>query len=86
MVSTFHLRAPLGLKLINLPLPKDIKGEQTLNLVRGSLHLTSTVTCHLSIAILMLSHKEIGLIRINRKVNLNATTMSYNSYRLNAKS
>jgi hypothetical protein len=34
----------------------------------------------------MLGHNEKGLTRINRKVNLNVTTMPYNSYRLNAQS
>jgi hypothetical protein len=85
-VSTFHLRAPPGLRLINPPLPKDLKRKQTLNLASGNLHSTSTTTYHLSIALLMLSHKEIGLTRITRKVNLNMTMMPYNSYRLNAQS
>jgi hypothetical protein len=75
MVSNFHLRAPSGLRLIISALPKDLKREQTLNLLSESIHSTSTVTYHLSIAL---------LIRINRKVNLNVTTMPYNSYRLNA--
>jgi hypothetical protein len=86
MVFTFHLRVTPGLRLINPPLSKDLKREQTLNLVSGSLHLTSTATYHLSIALLTLSHKGIGLTRINRNVNLNATTVPYNSYRLNAQS
>jgi hypothetical protein len=51
-----------------------------------SLHPTSTVIYYLSIALLTVSYKEIGLTRINRKVNLNATMVSYNSYRLNAQS
>jgi hypothetical protein len=85
-VSTFYLRAPPDLKLINSPLPKYLKREQTLNLVSGSLHSTSTATYHLSITLLMLSHTEIGLTRINRKVNLNATMVPYNSYRFNAQS
>jgi hypothetical protein len=42
MVSTFHLRAPSGLRLSNQPLPIDLKREQTLNLASGSLHSTST--------------------------------------------
>jgi hypothetical protein len=29
-----------------------------------------------------MSHKEIGLTKINRKVNLNATMVPYNSYKL----
>jgi hypothetical protein len=85
-VSTFHLRAPPGLRLIHPPLPKDLKREQTLNLASGSLHSTTTATYHLSISLLMLSDKEIGLTKINRKVNLNATTVPYNSYILNAQS
>jgi hypothetical protein len=85
-VSTFHLRAPPGLRLIHPPLPKDLKREQTLNLTSGSLHSTTTATYHLSISLLMLSDKEIGLTKINRKVNLNATTVPYNSYILNAQS
>jgi hypothetical protein len=85
-VSTFHLRAPPGLRLINPQFSKDLKRKQILNLVSGSLHSTSTATYHLSIALLTLSHIEIGLTRINMKVNLNTTRMSYNSYRLNAQS
>jgi hypothetical protein len=83
-VSTFHLRALPGLRLINPPLAKDQKREQTLNLAIGSLHSTSTATYDLSIALPTLSHEEVGLIRINRKVDLNATIVPYNSYRLNA--
>jgi hypothetical protein len=49
-----------------------------------SLHSIFTAIYHLSIALLTVSHKEIGLTRINRKVNLNATTVPYNSYTLNA--
>jgi hypothetical protein len=60
--------------------------KHTLNPASVSLHSTSTVIYHLSIALLMVSHKEIGLTIINRKVNLNATMMVYNSYRLNAES
>jgi hypothetical protein len=60
--------------------------EQTLNLASGSLYLTSTIIYHLSTILLMVSHKEIGLTMINRKVNLNATTVAYNSYKLNAQS
>jgi hypothetical protein len=32
----------------------------------------------------MVRHKKIGMTRIYRKVNLNATRVSTNSYRLNA--
>jgi hypothetical protein len=42
------------------------------------------MTYHLSIALLMVSHKVIGLTRIDRKVDLHATTTPYNSYKLNA--
>jgi hypothetical protein len=34
----------------------------------------------------MVNHHGIGLKRINRKVNLNATMVPYNSYKLNAQS
>jgi hypothetical protein len=51
-----------------------------------SLHSTSTTIYHLSIALLTVSDKEIGLTRINIKVNLNATTVPSNSYKLNAQS
>jgi hypothetical protein len=64
----------------------QLEREQTLNLTSGSLHFTSTVTYHLNIALLMISHQEIGLTRINRKVNHNATMVSNNSYKLNAQS
>jgi hypothetical protein len=84
MIFTFHLRDPPDLRLINPPLLKDLKREQTLNLMSESLHSTSTATYHLSIALLTLSHKEIGLTRINRKVNLNTTMVPYN--RFNAQS
>jgi hypothetical protein len=60
--------------------------EKTLNLVSGSLHSTSTAIYHLSIALLMVTHQEIGSIRMNKKVNLNATTVTYNSYKLNTQS
>jgi hypothetical protein len=51
-----------------------------------SLHSTSTVTYHLSIALLTVSHHMMGVTRINRKVDLNATRVSTSSYRLNAQS
>jgi hypothetical protein len=50
----------------------------------GTLHSTSTITYHLSIALLTVSHHKIQVIRINQKVDLNATIVSTNSYRLNA--
>jgi hypothetical protein len=49
-VSTFHLRAPPGLRLSIQSLPTELNREQILNLVSGSVHLTSTVSYHLSIA------------------------------------
>jgi hypothetical protein len=52
----------------------------------GSPHLTSTVIYHLSITLLTVSHHKMGVTRINRKVDLNATRVSNNSYRLNAQS
>jgi hypothetical protein len=58
--------------------------EQTLNLVSESLNSTSTTIYHLSIALLMVSHQKIGVTRINQKIDLIATTMSYNAYQLNA--
>jgi hypothetical protein len=85
-VSTFHIRAPSGLRLSIQQLQIELEMKHTLNPASVSLHSTSTVIYHLSIALLMVSHKEIGLTIINRKVNLNATMMVYNSYRLNAES
>jgi hypothetical protein len=49
-VFTFHLRAPLGLRLSIKSLPPDLKGDQALNLTSESLYSTSTVIYHLSIA------------------------------------
>jgi hypothetical protein len=34
----------------------------------------------------MVNHQVIGLIRINKKVDIIATTVSYNFYQLNAQS
>jgi hypothetical protein len=48
--------------------------------------LTSTITYHLSIALLTVSHHKKGVTRINWKVSLNATRVSTNFYRLNAQS
>jgi hypothetical protein len=46
----FPLKALPGLRLIIQQLSTDLERDQSLNLVSGSLHLTSTVTYHLSIA------------------------------------
>jgi hypothetical protein len=78
--------APLGLRLSIQQLPNEFEREQALNLASGSLHLTSIIIYHLSIALLMVSHHNMGVTRINRKVGLNATRVSTNSYRLNAQS
>ncbi len=59
-VSTFHLRAPPDLRLNNPTLPKDLERGQTLNLVSGSLHSTSTVSYHLSIVCANGNHQVIG--------------------------
>jgi hypothetical protein len=48
--STDPLMAPSGLRLSTTHLPIYWRGKQALNLASGSLHLTSTVTYHLSIA------------------------------------
>jgi hypothetical protein len=60
--------------------------EQAINLTSGSLHSTSTVTYHLSIALLTVSYHKMGVTRISRKVSFNATRVSTNSYRLNVQS
>jgi hypothetical protein len=52
----------------------------------GSLHLTSIVIYHLSIALLTVSYHKMGVTRINRKVDLNAIRVSTSSYRRNAQS
>jgi hypothetical protein len=49
-ISPFHLRAPHSLRLSINSLPCELKGDQVLNLTSGSLHSTSVITCHLSIA------------------------------------
>jgi hypothetical protein len=84
MVSAFHLRVPPGLRLSISSLPIELKREQIINLMSGSLHSTSTII--LSIALLMVSHQKIGVKRINRMVDHNATRVSIISYRLNAQS
>jgi hypothetical protein len=82
--STDPLMAPLGVRLSIQHLPNELEREHTLNLVSGSLHSTSTVTYHLSIALLMVSHHKMGVTRINRKEDLNVSTVSSNYYKLNA--
>jgi hypothetical protein len=59
-VSTFHLRPLLGLRLFIQSFSKDLKRKQTLNLVRGSLHSTSTVSYHLGIVSANGNHQMIG--------------------------
>jgi hypothetical protein len=59
-VSTFHVRAPPGLRLNNPTLPNDLEKEQTLNLTSESLHLTSTVSYQLSIVCANGNHQVIG--------------------------
>jgi hypothetical protein len=78
--------ASSGLRLSNQQLPIDLEREQTLNLMSGSLHSTSTIIYHLSIALLMVSHHKMGVTRIKRKINLNANRVSTSSYRPNAQS
>jgi hypothetical protein len=84
MVSAFYLRAPPDLRLSIQSLPTELKREQILNLTSGSLHSIFTATYHLSIALLMVSHQEIGLTMAIRKVTHNASTLLYNTYQLNA--
>jgi hypothetical protein len=67
---------PPGLRLSINSLPSELKGDQALNLTSGSLHSTSTVTYHLSIARAKDFPPRIELIRINKKVILNVTTAS----------
>jgi hypothetical protein len=49
-----------------------------------SLHPTSTVTYHVSIALLMVSHHKMRVTRIKQKEDLNVSTVASNSYKLNA--
>jgi DNA-binding CsgD family transcriptional regulator len=49
-----------GLKLSIEQLPIELEREQTLNLMSESLHSTSTVAYHLSIALLTVSHHKMG--------------------------
>jgi hypothetical protein len=85
-ISPFHLRASPSLRLSINSLPSELKGDQTLNLMSWSLHSTSTVSYHLSIAWANDVPPRIGLTRINMKVIFNVTTIPYNSYKLNAQS
>jgi hypothetical protein len=78
--------APPGLKLSIQQLPIELEREQALNLMSESLHSTSVVIYHLSIALVTVSHHKMGVIRINRKVNPNGTRVSISSYKLNAQS
>jgi DNA-binding CsgD family transcriptional regulator len=77
---------PFGLRLSIQQLLIKLEREQTLNLASRSLHSTSTIIYHLSIALLTVSHHKMGVTRINRNVDLNATRVSTISYRLNAQS
>jgi hypothetical protein len=72
-----------GLRLFIQQVLIELEREQALNLVSGSPHSTSTITYHLSIALLTVIHHEMRVIRINRKEDLNVSTMSSNSYKLN---
>jgi hypothetical protein len=85
-VLRFPPKGPAQSQVNNVTNTNWTRQEQTLNLTSGGLHSTSTAIYYLSIALLTVSHQEIGLTRINRKVNLNATTVPYNSYELNAQS
>jgi hypothetical protein len=84
--SLIPLMAPPDLRLSIQQLSNELEREQTLNLTSGSLHLTSTIIYHLSIALLTVSHHKMGVTRINRKVDLNATRVSTSSYRVSAQS
>jgi hypothetical protein len=72
-----------GLRLSKQHLPIELEREQALNLMSERLHSTSTVTYHLSIALLTVSHDKMGVTRITRKEDLNVSTVSSNSYKLN---
>jgi hypothetical protein len=50
-VSPFHIRATSDLKLLIKSLSSKLEEDQALNLTSESLHSTSTVTYHLSIAL-----------------------------------
>jgi hypothetical protein len=84
-VPLIPLMAPAGLRFIQTTITKiELDREQALNLASGSLHSTSTIAYHLSIALLMVCHHKMGVTRINRKENLNVSTVPSNSYKLNA--
>jgi hypothetical protein len=51
MILCFPLRAPPGLRLTIQPLSPELKREQTLNLMSGTLHSTSTISYPQSIAV-----------------------------------
>jgi hypothetical protein len=74
------------LRLSIQQLPIELQRGQTINLASESLHSTSIVTYHLSIALLTVSHHKIWVTRINRKVGLDVTRVSTSSYRLNVQS
>jgi hypothetical protein len=84
-VPLIPLMAPPNLRLSIQHLPIELQREQTLNLMSGCLHSTSTVTYHLSTTLLMVSHHKMG-VRINRKEDLNVSMVPSNSYKLNAQS
>jgi hypothetical protein len=85
--STDPPNDPAQSQIIHTTITKiELEREHDLNLTSGSLNSTSTIAYHLSIALLMVSHHKMGATRINRKVSLNATTVSTSSYRLNAQS
>jgi hypothetical protein len=85
-VLRFPPKGPPGLRLSIQSLPTELQKKQTLNFVSGSLHLISTAVYHLNIALLTVSHQNLGVTRINWKVDYSATMVSYNSYQLNAQS
>jgi hypothetical protein len=58
--STDPPNDPLGLRLSIQYLSIELERKQALNLASGSLHSTSTVTYHLSIALLTVSHHKMG--------------------------
>jgi hypothetical protein len=68
MVLHFPPKGPTQSQVNNPTNTNCTREEQILNLARRSLHSTSTAIDHLSISLLTVSHKEIGLTRINRKV------------------
>jgi hypothetical protein len=73
MVLRFPPKSLTRCQVNNLINTNWIREEQILNLTSGSLHSTSTVIYHLSIALLTVNHHMIGLTRVIRKVDPNAT-------------